>query len=544
MKRFAFTLVTLLAAALSIGAQAAPRKRVAVLDFDYGTVHRSVNDIFGADVDIGKGIADMLIADLVRAGTYSVIERKQIDAVMREQNFQQSGRADPATAAQLAKILGVDAIIIGSITQFGRDDHSVGITGGGVSIGGIGIGGVGTKSSKATVTIDARIVSATTAEILGVATGHGESSRSGVSLAAGLGTSGGAGAGKFDMGSSNFASTIIGEATKAAVDNLTGDLDAAAARIPETKVEIRALVADVTGAELIINVGSESGVRVGAEYDVARPGREIKDPATGKVLRRTTTPVGKIRITQADEGSATGTLTGGPAKVGDCVGSCPANAGGGGGGNAPPSTEPFSHPTAAAVPAAAAHAPLPAKYGAPVAGPFTWAIYTLKGTERFTFAVHQSAKGSPAKNGSYAVDVHPAAGSARKLTISGVLDGERVTSSPTVTPNETLAMTQLSALGPLGATLFNPAWASLVGGHPWQVGASWQSAASGETTSFKVESTCQYAGVSGLKGVWRKQQTVLVEMCVSPLVGLPLSVSLREEDGSSTTSVELTDFAP
>ena len=320
MKRFVFALVTVLAAVNAAAAQAPAKKRVAVLDFDYGTVHKSVNDIFGADVDIGKGIADMLIADLVRAGTYAVIERKQIDAVMREQNFQQSGRTDPASAAQLAKILGVDAIIIGSITQFGRDDHNVGVSGGGVNFGGVQLGGVGTKSSKATVTIDARIVSATTAEILGVATGHGESSRSGVSLAAGVGTTHGAAGGTFDMGSSNFASTIIGEATRAAVDSLTGDLDAAAKRIPETKIEIRALVADVSGSELVINAGTDGGVRIGADYDVVRPGREIKDPATGKVLRRVDSDLGTIKITSADEASSEGTYSGQPGvKVGDRV---------------------------------------------------------------------------------------------------------------------------------------------------------------------------------------------------------------------------------
>jgi hypothetical protein len=57
---------------------------------------------------------------------------------------------------------------------------------------------------------------------------------------------------------------------------------------------------------------------------VVRPGREIRDPSTGRVLRRMTTAVGKIKITSADEASAAGTLTGGPGQVGDCVGSCPA----------------------------------------------------------------------------------------------------------------------------------------------------------------------------------------------------------------------------
>ncbi len=324
MKRLAAVLLLVALAVPALRAQApAARKRVAVLDFDYATVRAFVNDIWGSDQDIGKGIADMLVTQLVRNGTYSVIERNKLDQVLREQNFQQSGRADASTAAQLGRILGVDAIIIGSITQFGRDDKKVGL-GGGVRVGGIGLGGVGRRSAKAVVQIDARIVDIKTAEILGVATGHGESKRSGTTLIGGASVGGVAAGGAFDMSSSNFGNTILGEATRAAVDSLVTELTGSSGRIQETVASISALVADVSGGELVINVGTSGGVRVGAEYPVVRPGREIRDPATGRVLRRTTTPVGKIKITSADEASAVGTLSGGPAQVGDCVGTCPA----------------------------------------------------------------------------------------------------------------------------------------------------------------------------------------------------------------------------
>jgi curli biogenesis system outer membrane secretion channel CsgG len=42
--------------------------------------------IFGSDIDIGKGISDMLVTMLVKDGTYSVIERKALDQVLAEQN--------------------------------------------------------------------------------------------------------------------------------------------------------------------------------------------------------------------------------------------------------------------------------------------------------------------------------------------------------------------------------------------------------------------------------------------------------------------------
>src|SRR5580698_11581111 len=130
-------LVTLAALAATLAtppaqAQAAPAKhRVAVMNFDYGTVQSSVNSIFGADQDIGKGISAMLIEKLVKDGQYSVIERAALDKLLAEQNFSNSDRANPTSAAKIGQLLGVDTIIIGSITQFGRDDKHTNIGGGG-----------------------------------------------------------------------------------------------------------------------------------------------------------------------------------------------------------------------------------------------------------------------------------------------------------------------------------------------------------------------------------------------------------------------------
>jgi curli biogenesis system outer membrane secretion channel CsgG len=539
MKHVSVLLLALAVGAGTLAAQAPTKRRIAVLDFDYATVHQWVYDIFGSDQDIGKGIADMLVTNLVRNGTYSVIERKQLDQVLREQNFQQSGRADPSSAVQLAKILGVDAIIIGSITQFGRDDKKLGVGGAGVHVGGIGIGGFGKKSAKAVVQIDARIVSTTTAEILGVATGHGESKRSGLTLAGGLAIGGTGGAGVLDMGSSNFANTIIGEATRLAVDSLTGQLAAASGGIQETKVEIRALVADVSGGEVTINVGTGAGVKVGAEYDVVRPGREIKDPATGRVLRRTTTPVGKLKVTQADEGSASGTLTGGPARVGDCVGICPANMGSAGGA-APPAVEPLNQPNAAAPPTSGGA--LPALYSQPISGPFTWGMYAFKGTEHFRYNVQQR-DGNENKTGSYTFDARPAGNGRTRLSVAGNMGSDSYSSTVTIGPNEGIPMMQLIGLGPVGLALFNPMWMLLMGGHEWELGSGWQSTQNGESSSFKVEEKCSQAGVNGLKGVWRQNQKILMDMCVSPNVGLPLTETFHSDDGSMT-AMQLVEFRP
>ena len=123
------------------GAAQAPqgrKKRVAVFDFDYATVKTNSAALFGTDIDVGKGIADLLVKNLVTDGTYSVIERKALDKILAEQNFSNSDRANPASAAKIGKILGLDAIIVGSITEFGNETKNTKIGGGGGGFGGFG----------------------------------------------------------------------------------------------------------------------------------------------------------------------------------------------------------------------------------------------------------------------------------------------------------------------------------------------------------------------------------------------------------------------
>ena len=311
-----------LAVLVSSAAAPAPKKRVAVLNFEYGTVSSSVASIFGTNMDVGKGIADILVGRLVEGGVYSVFERRSIDKIMSEQNLSNSDRADPMTASKIGRLLGVDAIVIGSITQFGRDDRTTSV-GGGV-MGGItrryGLGGVGKRESKALVGISARMIDASSAEILATANAVGESSRSGATMLGSGGSTGAAAGGLIDMNSKNFGSTLLGEAVNKAVTGLARQIESNAARLPTRTVVVEGLVADVSGASLVLNVGTRAGLKVGDRLEVKRPIREIRDPASGKVIRRIEDKLGVLVITEADEQSAVGAYSGtGQPKVGDAV---------------------------------------------------------------------------------------------------------------------------------------------------------------------------------------------------------------------------------
>ena len=205
------------------------RPTVALLDFDFGTVQQW----WSGNWDIGKGIADLLVDELVNDGTYRVIERKRLDAILAEQNFSNSERADPsaATVAKLGKVLGVKYLIVGSITKFGLEQKKQGIGGGGFGHGGFGLGNIGREKGKANVAITARMVDVTSAEIMASAKGEGVSSRSGLLLGGGAGGGGGAGFGGISMTSSDYQDTILGEATETAVKQVAEKLVAAKSRL-------------------------------------------------------------------------------------------------------------------------------------------------------------------------------------------------------------------------------------------------------------------------------------------------------------------------
>ncbi len=313
-------LVLTLATAPFAAGQQAPKKRIAVLDFDYATVQSGTAALFGQNVDVGKGIADLLVERFVKDGVYSVIERKALDKILSEQNFSNSDRADSTSAAKIGKILGVSAILVGSITQFGRDDKSTNLGGLGGVGGRFGLGGVGKKESKASVAITARLVNVDTGEIVAVSTGKGESKRSGASLLGAGGGGGKIGAGTYDMSSSNFGATILGEATMTAVSQVAEEIEQQSGKLAVVTVQVDGLVADVSGNTLILNVGTKGGVTVGAKLAIKRVSRTVKDPATGKVIREISETVGEATVTEADEASAVATFSGaGTPKVGDKI---------------------------------------------------------------------------------------------------------------------------------------------------------------------------------------------------------------------------------
>jgi curli biogenesis system outer membrane secretion channel CsgG len=323
-KKFAVLVLTASFAALPSQAQ---KRKVAVLDFGYATVRTNVAAIFGTDQDIGKGISLMLEGQLLNGGDFRLIDRSAMDKILKEQDFSNSNRADPATAAKIGGLLGVDCIIVGDITAFGSKDKHYGGVGGGVGGYAGAIGGLGYKKSNQIVEITAKIIDVNTAEILAITDGHGEAKSSGMTFG-GIGAGGGKIAGgQFDMGSSNFLESDIGKAVKASVVQLATNLDAKSASLPPPSAPpvaalppLDGLVADASTSDIIVNVGSKNGIKVGDTLAVTRVNKVINDPVTGKPLRVLEDKIGTLTLISVDPDSAVGKFAGaGAPKIGDHI---------------------------------------------------------------------------------------------------------------------------------------------------------------------------------------------------------------------------------
>lgn len=282
-----FALLALLCGSASVWAA-----RVAVVDFDNKTPH--------GDWRIGQGAADMLSTQLVKKTKFQIYERDKLASILQEQDFGTSGRIDPSSAPQLGKILGVQYIVTGAVTEYG--DSSQGGYGKGV--------GLGKKGYHAAV--DIRIVNVETGEIVFADTGEGDESSLSVSFK-GIG-----GGEKFNDKKATEAmrKAINSVADKIARAKLSGSASGGGSASATDGI----LIADVDGKAVMLNKGANAGLAAGDTVVVKRKGKVIKDPATGKVLKVKYDNIGKIKLTSVEAGYAEGTVVSGSGfVVGDTV---------------------------------------------------------------------------------------------------------------------------------------------------------------------------------------------------------------------------------
>jgi curli biogenesis system outer membrane secretion channel CsgG len=241
-----------------------PKLRVGIVDF----VNKSS---YGAG-RLGTSASDILTTELFKTGAFILVERDRLKQVLGEQALGQSGVVNAETAAQAGKVLGLNALVTGSISQFG------------VSTAGADYGVYKQKVQTAKCAVDVRVVDASTGQLLFADSGKGEFERKAQEVL-GLGTRAG------------YDETLGQEALRSAItkfmDNLVQKLQS---------VEWSGAVAMVSGTDVYINAGRDVGLNPGDILMVQTLGQEIVDPQTKVVLGRTRGSVkGELLVTEIDE---------------------------------------------------------------------------------------------------------------------------------------------------------------------------------------------------------------------------------------------------
>lgn len=280
MKRFIVASLALALFASLLGAHALAQKktRVAVFSFQDKTDHRWH---WWSGQPVGDGMADMLVTALVKTGRYRVMERTEIDQLLKEQGLGMSGITTPESAARAGKVLGVELAVVGAVTEFGYKKQS---TGGALKK--LGVGASVSKQS-ATVGIDVRLINTSSSEILAAENVRKERSKMG---------------GSFDNEDISFDSeaqfdeTLVGKATRDAVEAIVKLLDEQGGVVAGYKI------ISVTGTKIIINGGAEDGLKAGGRFFVFRAGEELVDPDTGESLGSEETQVGEIEVVDNNVG--------------------------------------------------------------------------------------------------------------------------------------------------------------------------------------------------------------------------------------------------
>ncbi len=72
--------------------------------------------VTGESRDVGVHAAETLVTEFVNLRRFRVIERNAVDEILKEQAFNMSGMVDERQAVEVAKLVGADALVMGSIT--------------------------------------------------------------------------------------------------------------------------------------------------------------------------------------------------------------------------------------------------------------------------------------------------------------------------------------------------------------------------------------------------------------------------------------------
>jgi curli biogenesis system outer membrane secretion channel CsgG len=204
---------------------------------------------------LGKQVSDMLSSRLVASQKFLVFERPDINKVKAEQSITK----EPG-------LIGVDALVIGSVTEFGRSTTG---KSGFLS---------GTKVQTAHAKVEIRLVDVRTGYIFFTASGTGDASTESGEIA-GFGSK------------ADYDATLNDRAIGAAISDVQNALIAKLEERPW-----RTDILKVDGRQLYISGGARQGIQVGDTLNVLKAGEKVKSGQSGFDITLPPKAVGQIRV--------------------------------------------------------------------------------------------------------------------------------------------------------------------------------------------------------------------------------------------------------
>ena len=236
-----------------------PKHVIAVLPFAI-----KVRDVDGAD-QLGEGLTEMLVTELVRSDRYLVVEREAIADIVKEQEMGMSGLVQQATAPKVGQMAGAQYMIRGAVTEF---NDAAG--GGGLTLGFKG-GKVGGGTRSAYLGVDVRIVDNSSGQVFA----SYNTSAKARSARGKVGTNFTHLGDQFQIGTSGYFSQALGIAARKAIQQVVRFIMIESKSIPWQGSIIKA------GSKTFINRGSNANIKVGDQLWVYAPGEALIDPETG-----------------------------------------------------------------------------------------------------------------------------------------------------------------------------------------------------------------------------------------------------------------------
>ncbi len=172
-----------------------------------------------------------------------------------------SGAVTSASAAKAAKLLGVQAIVVGSVTEFGAKQEDIAISG--FSLG----------SKKTRAVVDCRLIDTESAKILMAETASSSAAQGRLGLVDNRGKN------IVNVGADKYDSALVGKVLRGAINQLVEKIKRNLANVPW-----RGEILKVAGGTIIIKGGTDVGIKPGDLFEVIGQGEVLVDSSGNEIV--------------------------------------------------------------------------------------------------------------------------------------------------------------------------------------------------------------------------------------------------------------------